>query len=401
METRGNRSWRGRTEAIIAVLFALVIVAAGAGGMWFVSTIDPPHTDPAAVPSSAAAPPDPRYARAAGEAGRLVRGLIVEEHLPGVSIAVAVDGQVVWTGGFGWADVETHAPVTPDTRYRTGSISKTLTAVGAGLLRDRGRLDLDAPVQQYVSAYPAKQWPLTTRQLLADVGGVHRIRKGGELLPARGCRSVDDSVRTFADEPLFFQPGTQYRFSAYAWILASAVVEGASGRRFGEFMASQVFAPLGLTRTVFDGEKVEGRASFYFPRAAERADLGLQDAPYADYSCFAGAGQYVSTPTDLVRGASAMLKPGFLTAGTIAVFQAPVMLTSGAPSGYALGWRVDDVEVNGAKTRQLSHRGSPMGGSASVWIYPELGLTVAAMTNVSHVKGLAPLGPEVAEAFAR
>lgn len=401
MERRGSRSLRGRAEAIIAVLFALGIIAAGAGGMWFVSTINPPHTDPAAVPSSLAAPPDARVARAAGDAAKLVRGLIVEEHLPGVSIAVAVDGRVVWAEGFGWGNVETHAPVTPETRYRIGSISKTLTAVAAGLLRDRGRLDLDAPVQQYVSDYPAKQWALTTRQLMADVGGVHRIVKGGELLPARGCRSVNDSLRTFAGEPLFFQPGTQYRFSAYAWILASAVVERVAGRPFGDFMASDVFAPLGLTRTVVDGEKVEGRASFYFPRAAERADLGLQEAPYADYSCFAGAGQYVSTPTDLVRGASAMLKPGFLTADTIAVFQAPVMLASGAPSGYALGWKVDDVQVNGETTRQLSHRGSPMGGSASVWIYPGRGLAIAAMTNVSHVKGIAPLGPKVAEAFVR
>jgi hypothetical protein len=77
------------------------------------------------------------------------------------------------------------------------------------------------------------------------------------------------------------------------------------------------------------------------------------------------------------------------------------MLASGAPSGFALGWKVEDVQVAGTKTRQLSHRGSPMGGSASVWIYPERGLAIAATTNVSHVKGIAPLGPKIAEAFAR
>jgi serine beta-lactamase-like protein LACTB, mitochondrial len=208
-------------------------------------------------------------------------------------------------------------------------------------------------------------------------------------------------LRTFLREPLLFRPGTQYRFSAYGWILVSAVVEGASGKRFDEFMASDVFAPLGLTHTVFDGDKVEGRTSFYFPRAAERADLGLQDAPYADYSCFAGAGQYDSTPTDLVRAASAMAKPGFLTPETLARIQTPVMLVSGAPSGFALGWRVEDIQLAGAKTRQLSHRGSPMGGTASVWMYPERGLAIAAMTNVSHVKGIAPLGPKIAETFAR
>jgi serine beta-lactamase-like protein LACTB, mitochondrial len=392
---------RGRAEAIIAVLFAVAIVAAGAGGMWFLSTINPPHTDPAAVPSTAAFAPEARHARAVDEARQLARAFVVDAHLPGLSMAVALDGKVVWAEGFGWADVDSRSPVTPQTRYRIGSISKTLTAAAVGLLHDRGRLDLDAPVQQYVPAYPAKSWPLSTRQLMADVGGVHRIFKNGELLPARGCHSVDDSLRTFLGEPLLFRPGTQYRFSAYGWILVSAVVEGASGRPFGEFMATDVFVPLGLTRTVFDSERVDGRASFYFPRAAQRADLGLQDAPEADYSCFFGAGRYLSTPSNLVELASAMLKPGFLRADTVVQFQKPVMLESGEPSGFALGWRVEDVKLRGAKTRQLSHRGSPMGGSASVWTYPELGLAIAAMTNVSHVQDVALLGPKVAEAFVK
>jgi CubicO group peptidase (beta-lactamase class C family) len=401
MDTRGKPTLRGRAEAIIAVLFAVAIVAAGGGAFWFVATIHPPHTEPAAVPSVAAVTPDARRAPAVEEARRLVRALIVDEHLPGVSIAVALDGAIVWAEGFGWADVDSRAPVTPQTRYRIGSISKTLTAAAAGLLHDRGRLDLDAQVQRYVPAYPAKQWAVSTRQLLADVGGVHRFREGAEILPGRNCGNLDEALRAFAGTPLLSRPGTEYRFSIYGWVLVSAIVQGASGQPYSEFMARDVFRPLGMDRTVLDGPDVDGRASFYFPRAAMRSDLGLQDAPEADYSCFAGAGAYDSTPSDLVRLGAGMLQPGFLEAGTIAEFQRPMTLASGETSEFALGWRADDVELAGVKTRQLSHRGNPMGGTAAVWLYPARGLAIAALTNVSHVKGIAPLGPKVAEVFTK
>ena len=132
-----------------------------------------------------------------------------------------------------------------------------------------------------------------------------------------------------------------------------------------------------------------------------RTGLGLQDAPPADYSCFAGAGAFLSTPSDLVRFGSAMLKPGLLKAETIAVLQTPLRLESGASTGYALGWNVESVELAGAPARLVGHRGTPIGGTISLMTFPDLGLVIAATSNVSYVKGVAPLGLKVAEAFTR
>ena len=84
-----------------------------------------------------------------------------------------------------------------------------------------------------------------------------------------------------------------------------------------------------------------GRASLYFPRMAMRTDLGLQDAPRAGYSCWAGAGAFLSTPSDLVKFGSAMLRPGLLKAETIALLQTPLQLESGVSTGYALGWKAE------------------------------------------------------------
>jgi CubicO group peptidase (beta-lactamase class C family) len=392
---------RVRAEAALAVLFAAAIMLAGGAAIYFVFTMSV-HTDPKAVPSTVAAAPAERYSGAVEEARRLARSLVVEENLPGLSVAVAHEGRVAWAEGFGWADVEHRVPATPHTRFRIGAVSRPLTAAAVGLLHDRGRLDLDAPVQQYVPAFPPKQWPVSTRQLMGDVAGVHHLRREYESLPDRHCASLDEALQIFGSDPLLFRPGTQYRYSVYGWVLLSAVVEAAAAEPFARFVTREVFGPAGMESTGLDEvDGVEGRASFYFPRMAMRTDLGLQDAPPADYSCWAGAGAFLSTPSDLVRFGSATLKPGLLKAETLALLQTPPRLESGASTGYALGWKVESVQLAGAPARLLSHRGSPIGGSISLMTFPDLGLVVAAASNVSHTKGVAPFAQKVAEAFTR
>ena len=278
------------------------------------------------------------------EAARAV--LVVGDNLPGLSVAVAVDGEIVWAEGFGWADVESRTPITPVTRFRLGALSKPLTAVGAALLHDRERLDSDVPVQRYVPAYPKKQWTVTTRQLMGDVAGVHRIRgDSNDAMPTAHCASLDEAVALLDRDPLLFEPGTQHRCSIWGWMLVSAVVEGAAGEPFSRFMARQVFEPLGMERTVVaETEGLDGTAH----QAGRRPD----------YSCVAGGGAFLSTPTDLVRFGSAMLKPGLLRADTIAAFQTPTRLASGASTTYALGWTVNSVRLAGEPARIVSHRGS-------------------------------------------
>ena len=238
-------------------------------------------------------------------------------------------------------------------------------------------------------AYPKQQWPVTTRQLLSDVAGVHRIRgDNNDAMPVSHCAGLDDAVALLADDPLLFEPGTQYRYSIWGWVLVSAAVEGAAGEPFHRFMARQVFEPLGMDSTV----------------VAETDDLddiahGTGRRP--DYSCVAGGGAFLSTPSDLVRLGSTMLKPGFLRAETIALLQTPARLTSGASTAYALGWTVRSMPVAGEPTRVVSHRGSPAGGSVCLLAFPDLGLAMAVAANLSDARGVEPLAFQVADAFAK
>jgi len=399
----GRSTTRRRTEAVLAVLLAGIIIVPAVGAIIFFLTISPVHTDPAAVPSTAGAAPVGRYSGAVEEARRLARALVVDENLPGLSVAVALAGEIVWVEGFGFDDVETRAPVTPRTLFRVGSVSIPLTAAAVGLLHERGRVDLDAPVQRYVPTFPAKQWTFSTRQLMGHVAGVRGPRWEHESLPTGHCATLEEALEIFRDDPLLFRPGSEYRPSPYGWVLVSAVVESAAAEPFLRFMTREVFDALGMEDTVPDeAEGVPGRSSFYFPRSFERPDLGLQDeTPRADYSCWAGAAAFLSTASDLVRFGSAMLKPGLLKAETIALLQAPLRLESGASTGYALGWRVESVQLAGAPARLVGHRGgSPVGGTTSFMTFPDAGLVIAATSNVSFASGIDPFGLQVAGLFA-
>lgn len=392
---------RTRTETVLALLSAAIITLAGGGAFYFVSTMAV-HSDPAAVPSTPGVHAE-RYSGAIEASRRLAHALLLEENLPGLSVAVARDGEIVWTEGFGWADVENRVPVMPRTQFRLGSVSKTLTAAAVALLYERGRIDLDAPVQTYVPAYPQKPWTVTTRQLMGDIAGVHRIRGDNNDNPPGGhCASLKQALATFADEPLLFEPNTRYRFSTYGWILVSAVVEAAAGEPLPTFMSRELLEPLGMKSTVLeDGADVPDLTSFYIPRASMHTRLGVRKGARPDASCLAGAGAFFATPSDLVRFGSAMLKPGLLKTDTIALLQTPLRLQSGASTDFALGWKVERVPLAGAPARMVAHRATPNGSTVALLTFPDHGVVVAAASNISPAEGVDATGRKIAEAFTK
>ena len=166
------------------------------------------------------------------------------------------------------------------------------------------------------------------------------------------------------------------------------------------YMERHVFGPLGMDRTVVVERAGVDDATSYTPRAILRTRLGIEEDPPPDYSCLAGAGAFLSTPSDLVRLGSVLLKPGLLKAETITSLQTPTRLASGAATTYALGWTVGSVQLAGRPARMVSHRGSPRGGAVSLLTFPDLGLTVAAAANM-NVTSLNPFALQVADAFAR
>ena len=163
-------------------LLAACAPICGVVNSWSACYPDIHGDDASAVHSEIDEPPAAEHANAVDRARPFVRALVVEENLPGLSLAVGMAGDIVWAEGFGWADIDERRPVTPKTLFRIGSVAKPMTATAVGLLHERGLLDLDAPVRDYVPSFPEKEWSVTTRQLMGHVAGVRHYGDDEELL---------------------------------------------------------------------------------------------------------------------------------------------------------------------------------------------------------------------------
>jgi serine beta-lactamase-like protein LACTB len=391
---------RFETLLMLAVAGVGLIILLVAGLWGFMAlTATPLHPKTQDIPSAMASAPSPKWATAVELARQHARAAVTEKNLPGLSVAIGVDGEVVWAEAFGWADYEERTPVTPDIRFRIGTASMAMTSAAAGLLVERGQLKLDDEIQTYVPDYPRKQWPVTLRQLMAHTAGV-RTDAGDEGPYGERCERTVEGLKLFGHQSLLFEPGTRYRFSSFGWILVSAAVEAAGRERFESFMRSQIFEPLGMADTRPDSiEAIPRRVTFYFPRFAADPKYGYQWAPRVDYSCYSGAAAFLSTPSDLVRFGMAINSGKLLQPATVQLLQTSARLPSGAETGYGLGWDLETVTFAGEPTRVVGHDGDSVGGIvASLLIFRERGIVVAVTSNTSY-SDTAEIALKIAQAF--
>ena len=163
----------------------------------------------------AVAPAPDTYASVIEASRAMIDSLLHARNIPGISIAVSVHGKVVWSEGFGYANLEYRLPVRTTTKFRVGSISKSLTAAALAKLYEAGRIDLDAPVQQYVPSFPEKRkGTVTTRQAAGHVAGIRHYR-GTEFLSSRPYETVLSGLAIFQDDTLQTPPNTAYSYSTY------------------------------------------------------------------------------------------------------------------------------------------------------------------------------------------
>ena len=296
---------------------------------------------------------------------------------PGLAIAVAVDGQVVWSEVCGYADLSKRTPVTAGTMFRVGSVSKTLTAAAAARLVQAGRLDFDARIQRYVASFPEKGQPVTARDLLAHVAGI-RHYQGNEALSGVHYGSVTDALRVFARDPLLFEPGTQYAYSSYGFNLVGAAIESISDEAFGDAVKRLVLAPLGMKQTVTDdGRRHQGWAAPYEVTEARKAIA----APSVDLSNRLPAGGFRSTAEDLARFGSRLGDGTFLDKPTQDTFFREQHLADGSGTSYGLGFEVGEAPFG----RVVGHTGNVVGGTAFLLAQPRAGVAIAMATNIGYV----------------
>lgn len=336
-----------------------------------------------------------------------LEGVRGETGAPGISVAVAKDGQIVFSGGVGHAELDNRTPADGTTVHNVGSVSKVLAADAVMRLVEQGTVSLDDRIQRYVPTFPEKRGPITLRQILTHTSGIRHYRDG-EFGPhrLRSMQHFDDfteAIKHFTEDPLLFDPG-EYRFySSHAFNLLQGVVETASGMGFESYMQTHVWVPAGMLNSSFD---VPARVVYKRGRGYGRdADGALVNSRYEDVSYKYAGGGMLSTVEDLVRFGMAINDGTLLEPATVAQMHAvqidPVIQfridddPRELPFKQALGW---DVPTDTHGRPYISKTGTVRGTRSVVINYPDRGLVVALQANIAPFPVL-QTGQEVAQMF--
>jgi CubicO group peptidase (beta-lactamase class C family) len=383
--------------AVLLLVPGLVILVVL--GLYFAAASTPPiHPDAQNVSAVSESSPPQAWTANVDEARKIARAGLVEQNLPGLSVAVGAGGELVWAEAFGWADIEQKVPATPETRFRIGTASMVLTSAGAGLMIEKDQLKLDEKIQTYVPEFGEKQWPVTLRQLMGHVAGVRPDEGDEEPVHVR-CDQTIEGVQRFAKHQLMFEPGTDYRLTTYGGMLVSAAIDAVAGEPFFTYMKKQVFEPLGMDHTNADGEPAKDRAVYYFPKFAANTRYGPQEPDEEDFTCFSGAAAFLSTASDMVRFGLAIKSGKLLKPETVKMLQTPQRIASGKETGYGLLWDLESAQLAGQSTVVIGHDGELRGGMVASFItFQDRDLVIAVLSNTSFADTY-NLGLKIAEAF--
>lgn len=311
---------------------------------------------------------------------QIIQQFMDENKVPGMSAAVAIDGKIIWSEGFGYADLENGVPATKHTRFRIASISKPITSAALALLYEKGSINIDEPIQKYIRDFPPKRWDITIRMLASHQAGV-RAYLGNEFLNNKHFDSVAEGVDIFRNDTLIFKPGTDYSYTSYGYNLLSEIIEKVSGTEYLSFMQQNIFNPLGMRSIIADhtDSLISHRSSFY--SISETGNV--INSPFVDNSNKWAGGGFISNSEDLVRFGNALLSNKFLKKETLELFTTPLKPANGKETDYGLGWF---TKTDNFGFRWFGHSGGAMGGRSMLIIYPDDNIVIALVTNLGPAK---------------
>ncbi|MGI4760540.1 MAG: serine hydrolase [Janthinobacterium lividum] len=295
---------------------------------------------------------------------------------PGAAVLVAQAGHVLYRRAFGQADLERHVALTPEYRFRLGSLTKQFTACAILKLAEEGKLSVHDELTRYLPDYPTQGHSLTIEQVLTHTAGIPDYTHQPTFTPQfqRQDLTPRQLVTLIEAQPLDFVPGTQFRYSNSGYVLLGYLIEVVSGKSYERYLQDTFFTPLGMTYTGYDHPEqvVSERAAGYQPGPAgyENAAALSMSLPYA-------AGSLLSNGDDLLRWYEALRQGRVVRAASLAQAQTPYRLANGKYTAYGYGWEVGTLQGSPV----VKHVGRINGFLTYVLYLPQQQLFVSLLTN--------------------
>jgi D-alanyl-D-alanine carboxypeptidase len=313
-----------------------------------------------------------------------IEGQIAYRGIPGVAVGVVSDQDLVWSKGFGFADIKAKAPMTATTKFRMASNSKLFTAIAIMQLREEGKLGLDDPVARYLPWFKAKpagddDGPITIEQLLSHSSGLQR--EAGDHWVSYKFPSADELQRLYADRQAAFAPSVRWKYSNLAYAVAGLVVEKVSGEKWADYVERNIFKPLDMNGSSVD-KNVPGLA---VPYGRRMPDGTREVLPFVDARGMAAATGITSDVEDMAKFMSAQFRRGprggaqIVSSGSWREMLRVRSVEENWSSGTGLGFDMKRVKD---KT-YIGHGGGYPGNTTQTLIQLDEKVGVIVLTNTS------------------
>ncbi len=300
-----------------------------------------------------------------------------DQGLPALQVAVLVEGKIVFSQAYGFADIEHREAATAETQFRIASISKAITGTVLARLAAREEIELDQPLYEYVPDLPEHWKDITARHLASHTSGIRHYR-GLEVYSTRNFKSLSEALAIFRDDKLRFEPGLQREYSTYGFTLLGVAMEFMTDTSFMDLVRKEILEPLEMTHTEIDDGNNAGLATGYLLDNTHTAHI----APPTDTSYKVPGGGLVSTAEDLVKFAWAVIEPDPIEPEALALLREKTTTADGKTHNYGLGWNVGGEPGN----LRLSHGGSQPGSRCFLLADIDGGVAVAILCNARGAK---------------
>lgn len=330
------------------------------------------------------------YSKAVDEA---VHAEMKKQQIVGAAIGVIQNAKIVYTQGYGWADLDSHTPVTDETIFNWASNSKPLIAIAALQLTQRNQLDIDKPIVTYCPHLPEQMQQITTRQLLCHQSGIPHYSNGQIIPTGKTSDSAGKNNRLeelnpvksldrFIMSPLIYEPGSQISYSSYAYVLLTAVVQSAGQSPIASQLENRIIQPLAMNSFQLD-LPTDSQAKWTLAYNVENG----KPRQVPDYAHFwkHGAGGYKSNIKDFAKFANALASSQLIEQSMSDRMWTRQHTSKGKETSYGLGV----VVSNSGSTLKISHGGSQDETRTRMVIYPRRKHGIVVMCNT---QGCDPAG---------